>query len=194
MDYSASIHENDQSGDSPWGSPNSPQPNRTAFGSTSGATGEDYQRPFTASSSGGLSDGADGGGFGAGAGDVTDYRRPGTANSIQSTSETAVADEDYEQQYRPQQQPQEQQQQQQYDSQAPLPPKPNDSSYGGGPAPAGESSQQPPQPQRPPQPQYRLQVKITALERSAKKDPIFRFDVHVCWPSITPMSFMPYAR
>lgn len=30
------------------------------------------------------------------------------------------------------------------------------------------------------QPQYKLQAKITGLERTGKKDAIFRFDVHVC--------------
>lgn len=33
---------------------------------------------------------------------------------------------------------------------------------------------------RPPAPAYKLQGKITALERTGKKDPILRFDVYVC--------------
>jgi hypothetical protein len=33
---------------------------------------------------------------------------------------------------------------------------------------------------KPSAPQYKLQAKITALERTGKKDPILRFDVHVC--------------
>ena len=36
------------------------------------------------------------------------------------------------------------------------------------------------QPARPAAPQPRLQAKITGLERTGKKDPIMRFDVHVC--------------
>ena len=32
---------------------------------------------------------------------------------------------------------------------------------------------------RRPQPQYKLQAKVTALERTGKKDPILRFDVYV---------------
>lgn len=32
---------------------------------------------------------------------------------------------------------------------------------------------------RPPAPAYKIQAKITGLERSGKKDPILRFDVHV---------------
>jgi hypothetical protein len=30
-------------------------------------------------------------------------------------------------------------------------------------------------------PQYKLQAKITGLERTGRKDPILRFDVHVCF-------------
>jgi hypothetical protein len=32
-----------------------------------------------------------------------------------------------------------------------------------------------------PQPHYKLQAKITGLERTGRKDPILRFDVHVCF-------------
>jgi hypothetical protein len=35
---------------------------------------------------------------------------------------------------------------------------------------------QPPQPRK----QYKLQAKITALERTGRKDPVLRFDVYVC--------------
>lgn len=38
-----------------------------------------------------------------------------------------------------------------------------------------------PQQQRQHMPQYKLQAKITGLERTGKKDPILRFDVHVCY-------------
>lgn len=34
---------------------------------------------------------------------------------------------------------------------------------------------------RPPAPVYKIQGKITGLERTGKKDPILRFDVHVSW-------------
>lgn len=39
-----------------------------------------------------------------------------------------------------------------------------------------------PQPQQQPRPQYKIQAKITGLERTGKKDPILRFDVHVGCP------------
>lgn len=38
-------------------------------------------------------------------------------------------------------------------------------------------------PSRPPAPVYRIQGKITGLERTGKKDPVLRFDVHVGRPS-----------
>jgi hypothetical protein len=52
---------------------------------------------------------------------------------------------------------------------------------------AGQQQQQAParyqsgirQNSRPPAPAYKIQAKITALERTGKKDPILRFDVHV---------------
>jgi hypothetical protein len=34
--------------------------------------------------------------------------------------------------------------------------------------------------QQRPVPQYKLQAKVTALERTGRKDPVIRFDVHVC--------------
>lgn len=36
---------------------------------------------------------------------------------------------------------------------------------------------------QPPAPVYRIQAKITGLERTGKKDPVLRFDVHVSQPS-----------
>lgn len=35
--------------------------------------------------------------------------------------------------------------------------------------------------QRQPLPQYKLQAKIAGLERTGRKDPVLRFDVHVCY-------------
>lgn len=42
-----------------------------------------------------------------------------------------------------------------------------------------QQQQQQQQPRRSNQPQYKLQAKITGLERTGRKDPIMRFDVHV---------------
>lgn len=81
-----------------------------------------------------------------------------------------------------QQQWQYQQQQQQSQEQLHQPPQ----QRGGGsseenrrPASSRYHNVQPPPQQRQHMPQYKLQAKITGLERSDKKDPILRFDVHV---------------
>lgn len=45
-----------------------------------------------------------------------------------------------------------------------------------------QQQQQPGQaqePRRPAKPQFKLQAKVTGLERTGKKDPILRFDIHV---------------
>lgn len=54
--------------------------------------------------------------------------------------------------------------------------------FEGPPRPAAATDAQPEEPRKPPQPQFRLQAKITGLERTGKKDPIMRFDVHVSCP------------
>jgi hypothetical protein len=50
------------------------------------------------------------------------------------------------------------------------------------PPPQSYQQQQQQQQMQPPQPrkQYKLQAKITALERTGRKDPVLRFDVYVC--------------
>lgn len=54
--------------------------------------------------------------------------------------------------------------------------------------PAAATDAQPEEPRKPPQqPQLRLQAKITGLERTGKKDPILRFDVHVSCLSLVPL-------
>lgn len=46
-------------------------------------------------------------------------------------------------------------------------------------APVGQGQQQQQQARKSTYPQYKLQAKITGLERTGRKDPIMRFDVHV---------------
>lgn len=41
-----------------------------------------------------------------------------------------------------------------------------------------------PPPQQRQQPQYKLQAKVNGLERSGRKDPILKFDIHVCEPPL----------
>lgn len=61
---------------------------------------------------------------------------------------------------------------------APHTAQPEQHSYGQGHERHGEAGSQQRQP-RQKMPQYKLQAKITGLERSGRKDPILRFDVYV---------------
>jgi hypothetical protein len=167
MDYSASINEaDDPAGVSPWGnSPtSSPRANRPAFGSL----GDQPAPPFNAQSSNGFEqeDTSQGEGF----------PRPGTgttasgaegdtegSTTLSASSEAGQAAQE---------------------SEPALP----------GPAIPAEGEGQPQQqeqqqaghaqgPRRPAKPQFKLQAKVTGLERTGKKDPILRFDIHVRMPT-----------
>ena len=164
MDYSASINDAEHPAEaSPWGnSPSSsPRHNRTAFGAL---VGDPPSSPFPSASNNGLHDD---GGFGA---SDTEYRRPDTASTVSQTTDEPPHSEQYQEQPRysadhgPQSPPPQQQQQHQQQPQQQQPPKPAQ------------------QPRKPPPPQFKLQAKITGLERTGRKDPILRFDVHVRHP------------
>lgn len=88
--------------------------------------------------------------------------RPDTAESFRSQPEAAFANQP--------QQPSPTQQQYQGQVHRPEPQR-----YS-----SGRQQQQPPQ-----GPQYKLQAKITGLERTGRKDPILRFDIHVCGTYVT---------
>ncbi|EGY13866.1 hypothetical protein VD0002_g8269 [Verticillium dahliae] len=173
MDYSASMQDDNPAGASPWGnSPaSSPRQAKTGFGSVLGS--EPPASPFrynSTSSGNGLSQDQEGG-FES----QDSFRRPGTASSASGTD---AGTEDLEStESAPESQRQEatepaEQQQQQCGSDAPHLPADQEP---GRPAAHGQQSQRPPQPQ---QPQYKLIAKITGLERTGKKDPLLRFDVH----------------
>lgn len=164
MDYSASIHEaDDPAGASPWGnSPaSSPRTNRQAFSSL----GEERPPMFNAQPSNGFEREAPEQDEG--------FQRPGTGTTASGTegdtegSQTLNSAGEASQQNEeslpepalpagPEGQPEEQQQQQQPD--------------------------QAQEPRRPAKPQFKLQAKVTGLERTGKKDPILRFDVHTNLP------------
>lgn len=167
MDYSATMQDDHPAGASPWGnSPtSSPGQQRTGFGSILGEG-----TPVPAFHNGLAQDQE--GGFGS---QDTSFRRPNTASTTSGTEpgndESATAAFSGSQHH---------------GTSTPFghdaetgqetPPKAPDN----GSAPASESQGQ--QSQRPSQPQkplYRLVAKITGLERTGKKDPILRFDVHV---------------
>jgi hypothetical protein len=164
MDYSSSIHDDNPAGASPWGTSPvaSPQHARTSSFPTSGDV-PPSPTPYSSNQSGYSQDDTLGGGSynrpesSAGTGSVTesDGRRPDTAESQPDQQQAFPG----QQQAAPAQQ--------QYQTQ---PHKPEPQRY-------HQTARQAPPPQGP---QYKLQAKITGLERTGRKDPILRFDVHVC--------------
>ncbi|CZR64081.1 related to vacuolar protein sorting-associated protein [Phialocephala subalpina] len=186
MDYSSSIHDADNpAGASPWGSSPvaSPQHAKTSSFPTSSEV-PPSPTPYSTSNSGhtGFSgdDTLGGGSYqrpesSAGTESVaeSDGRRPDTADSIRS---------------QPEQQPFLGQQQvpaeQLYQTQ---PHRTEPARY----HPGARQAQHPQQPQAP---QYKLQAKITGLERTGRKDPILRFDVHTNLPKFRTTQFRDVRR
>lgn len=174
MDYSASIHDADHpAGASPWGnSPAaSPQPNQTTFGTLGGGHPPASPPAFESQISGN--------GFGVEHEDPgfnsPDHgfgRRPDTASTAagsdtQAQATTTARGDTSAGQQRPAMF--------QEENESPsLAHDPNRLS-----GDTVRASQEQAQARKPTQPQYKLQAKITGLERAARKDPILRFDVHV---------------
>lgn len=170
MDYSSSIHDADNpAGTSPWGSSPVPSPQhaRTSSFPTSGDV-PPSPTPYSSSTPGaGYSndDIISGGGYqrpesSAGTESVaeSDGHSPDTAESVRSQTE--------QQPFLAGQQQQKAPTQQQYQAQ---PHRAEPQRYH-----SNARQQQPTQ-----APQYKLQAKITGLERTGRKDPILRFDIHV---------------
>ncbi|TEY40396.1 hypothetical protein BOTCAL_0433g00060 [Botryotinia calthae] len=183
MDYSASINDADNpAGASPWGSSptGSPQHPKT---STFPPRDIVSPTPYNPDQQGGAGysqeDIMGTGGFnrpdssaGASVSDA-ESRRPDTVESSQSDAEAQHGFVQYQQQTAPQQQ-----------------------------YPTGQNR---PEPQRyhhsaarqghhPPAPHYKLQAKITGLERTGRKDPILRFDVHTNLPKFRTTQFRDVRR
>jgi hypothetical protein len=175
MDYSTSIHDADNpAGASPWGSSpvSSPQHARISSFPTSGEA-PPSPTPYSSHQSGhpdySTDDTVSGNGYhrpesSAGTPSVTESdnqsHRPDTAESLRSQPDPSFANQQQgsaQTQYQGQTQRSEAQR---YSSARPQPP--------------------PSQQQQPQGPQYKLQAKITGLERTGRKDPIMRFDIHVC--------------
>lgn len=175
MDYSAAISSDPDlpAGSSPWAS-NSPQHNRSSFGVPSN---NDV-------SSGTLSSSTPYGASANGDGSVDHLDRPSTSGSdAPATSENG---DSINSPYQPQAQsyPQHQapghhpsHQQRQHQQQQPVGYESNQPQRYHNPRLQAQQQQQ--QPQRP-SPQYKLQVKISGLERSGRKDAVFVFDAYVC--------------
>ncbi|KAG9253392.1 vacuolar protein sorting-associated protein vps17 [Emericellopsis atlantica] len=165
MDYSASIHEvEDPTGASPWGnSPTaSPQHNRPGFGNidTTGVEPPPFRINTQTSN-----------GFSQDPSLTEGFQRSGTETS---TTGTDGDREESETQSVPV-------------SGEATEPQSEQPSGPGAPEVAGQGQQheQPGQTEesrRPPKPQYKLQAKVTGLERTGKKDPILRFDIHTNLP------------
>ncbi|UKZ73648.1 hypothetical protein TrVFT333_001298 [Trichoderma virens FT-333] len=155
MDYSASIHETEDPADSPWGNTpgSSPQHDRTTFASLTGDAPVPAF-PYTPQSSNGL--GQTGDDVFPQSGSITPAAGGGSEHEeagLAPSSESGAVPQ---------------------------------SAGSEGPPQSTASTEVPSedaqQPRKPPQPQFRLQAKITGLERTGKKDPILRFDVHTNLP------------
>ncbi|KAK3324593.1 hypothetical protein B0T19DRAFT_233244 [Cercophora scortea] len=193
MDYSSSIHEADRdpAGASPWGSPgSSPRPNRTSFGAAIAAA-EPPASPFrypSQTSSNGLSEDD---GFGPA---ESEYRRPDTASTV-SAADTQT-EESRSEGSAPARHGRDSQD---YSVGDQGPPPPGAELHHHQPKPTGEYAQQQQQQQqqqvrRPQHPQFKLQAKITGLERTGRKDPILRFDVHTNLPSFRTTQYRDVRR
>ncbi len=161
MDYSASIHDPDHPAEaSPWGSSpgHTPEHSRTSFP----AAINDYSAGVE---SNGLANESEDGGFGGG--DASEYQRPDTASTA-NEEEPVVSGE----------------QNQGFQGHAPVDQEPHHHQEQA-PVPSKTTPEEQ-QARRPAQPQFKLQAKITGLERSGRKDPIMRFDVHVRTPCVLP--------
>ncbi|KAK4180834.1 putative vacuolar protein sorting-associated protein 17 [Triangularia setosa] len=194
MDYSASIQDDHAAEASPWGnSPSSsPRQDRSGFGSSiAGLTGDAPPSPYrfpSSSSNNGLHDD---GGFGA---SDSDYKRPDTASTVSAGDTPAVessVDETGGVQHYTENQASG------AGGQGPLSPGPQHQQP---PNPAaerahqGQEQQQQQQPRRSQAPQFKLQAKITGLERTGKKDPILRFDVHTNLPAFRTTQYRDVRR
>ncbi|KAM5348352.1 hypothetical protein ACJ41O_008176 [Fusarium nematophilum] len=172
MDYSSTIHDaDDPAGASPWGNSPVSSPSRNA--SFHPVSGDPPPFRYNAQSSNGLAQENP-------VPDAEGFQRPGTATTASGTEEDTEASGTLN--------PSE------AESTSAVP------SAGGEGSPAtsqqhGQTSAPGAQPgQKPAQPQYRLQAKITGLERTGKKDPILRFDVHTNIPRFRTTQFRDVRR
>lgn len=168
MDYSASVHDADHpTGASPWGNSPAPSPqaHRTTFGAVGGeppvsppAFGSDVP------SNGFAADHEEEEGFGP---SDHGFGRPSTSSTVAESDTQTNPPETASGAASPGQH---------HGNVSPL--QPHDPNRLSG--DTARASQEQPQIRKPTQPVYKLQAKITGLERAARKDPILRFDVHVC--------------
>ncbi|KAI1850122.1 hypothetical protein JX265_003493 [Neoarthrinium moseri] len=184
MDYHSSIADDEHpAGASPWGSspPASPRRNQSSYSSLGNEPAYQYGSQDTSN--------------GLGHDDLTGnaFRRPGTASTDASAPD-----------FNPSQQSETSQQSgfggpldpsQQAPPQQHAEPQPGQAQGQGQPPAAGApAAGQEQQARRPTQPQWKLQAKITGLERTGRKDPILRFDVHTNIPRFRTTQFRDVRR
>ncbi|GAO13541.1 uncharacterized protein UV8b_05813 [Ustilaginoidea virens] len=173
MDYSASISETDDPAASPWGN----SPSQASHQKTAGfaaIVGEPSTSPFPYDPQA------------AAASQHHDaFERPGTA-----TTESGTEGDDIEQSQPigPPGPESANEPQQRHSQRSHRPPH---SQAVGSTRHAEQARQQPP-PQ--PRSQFKLQAKITGLERTGKKDPVLRFDVHTNLPSFRTTQYRDVRR
>ncbi|KAI2620008.1 vacuolar protein sorting-associated protein Vps17 [Hypoxylon sp. NC1633] len=181
MDYRSSITDDEHPvGASPWGSTppaSPPRRNESSFASLGHEQPPSSPYQFAHQDSGN--------GFAQDDPGLNAFRRPGTASSTASTSAY-----DSSEQPAPSQQSDlgaaSGQRQQEPGTPPKQQPPAQGNTAGNGPAPG--------QVQRPRGPQYKLQAKITGLERTGRKDPILRFDVHTNIPKFRTTQFRDVRR
>ncbi|KAI0426128.1 hypothetical protein F5Y09DRAFT_76362 [Xylaria sp. FL1042] len=181
MDYRPSMADDENAaGASPWGSPPAtPQRNATNYSAISSSQspipyqygGQEPGNGFTPEDPG-----------------IDAFRRPNTASSTASTTGY-----DPSEQSEPSQQPGPGSESEAQPNASPQQLPPRGEPTNNGPSSAS-GMQQTQQPRRPPGPQYKLQAKITGLERTGKKDPVLRFDVHTNIPKFRTTQFRDVRR
>jgi hypothetical protein len=172
MDYSASVHDADHpTGASPWGNSPAPSPqaHRTTFGAVASEPPASPHRFASDVPSNGFAAGHEEGGFGP---SDHGFGRPNTGSTTSEGDTQTPAAEPASGPASPGAQ---------HENVSPLQPSDPNRLSGD----TARASQEQPQARKPTQQMYKLQAKITGLERAARKDPILRFDVHV---RLTPCS------
>ncbi|KAI8633389.1 vacuolar protein sorting-associated protein Vps17 [Xylariaceae sp. FL1651] len=178
MDYRSSIPDDEHpAGTSPWGSPPvTPQRNASSYNSIAGSQSP---APYQYGSQ------ESGIGFAQEDPGMDPFRRPTTASSTASTTDFASS-----QQSEPPQQADFGAGSEQPNAPQQLPPQGRPSNNSTSNTPEAQAQQ----PRRPTGPQHKLQAKIIGLERTGKKDPILRFDVHTNIPKFRTTQFRDVRR
>ena len=174
MDYSATLHDDEHpAGASPWGSPGSPQTSRT-FSAATDPPSLQYRDFVSQTPSDGLAHEQEHGEGGFGSGEH-EYRRPDTASTVSTTGDDARTEVPT-----PSHAGTAEGQRSSEQEQVPPSQESQDPSRTSDDAAASQGGAQA---RKAPRPALKLQAKITGLERTGRKDPILRFDVHVgCVP------------